>query len=780
MATTQIRGANNGSGVSQIKTATISNADIHASAAIAYSKLNLTGSIVNADINASAAIASTKLATWSADRNAGTFKLTNLGDPTSAQDAATKYYVDSLSAGLDPKESCRLATTTTLDASAGASTYTIGSNTTGANNGVILYVTWTSGTIDPDAGQVIATSGGSATIVAVDAVTTTTSRIYVRNITGSALTTTFSSITGGAVVVINSIVAVDFITGDVVGAIAAIDGVTLTSNQRLLVKNESDAKQNGIYYQTVVGTGSLTFALRRSDDQDGTPSNEVSSGNFTFIEAGTANAGKGYVLTGDGTLTLNTDSLVWTQFSSTGGGVSSITTDSGTVTPSSGSITVTGGNGINSSGSGATLTLVADLKTNGGLVFESNQIAVDLSASSITGFLAVTDGGTGQTAALTTNGVVYAASTSAMATTAAGALGTIFLGTASAPAFTTNLKILTDNTITLDVNASTLTVTTSNATGVTSSAISIATGSGTGGGGQSGAVTLKSGNGFTAGISGAVSVTSGNTVSNNSGTTTVSSGTVTTAGDSGIVTVITGDSSTSGNTGELALATGDAAGGNSGNITITTGTASGTVGTIIFSIGGTPEADIAADGMNVVTGNSYQVNNVSVLNATTLGSSVVTSSLQAVGTLTSGTWNATVIGTLYGGTGLAITPSAIVDGDLLIGSNAGDAFVRSTLTAGTGITITNGAGSITISIDDAAIVTNSDFVTEQFSGNGSTTAFNLTTPAVAATDSIIHVYLNGIRQKPGGEDFTITDTDTVTFVSAPQTGDFITVDYIIA
>lgn len=44
---------------------TIVNADINASAAIAYSKLNLAASIVNADISASAAIADTKLATIS-------------------------------------------------------------------------------------------------------------------------------------------------------------------------------------------------------------------------------------------------------------------------------------------------------------------------------------------------------------------------------------------------------------------------------------------------------------------------------------------------------------------------------------------------------------------------------------------------------------------------------------------------------------------------------------------------------------------------------------------
>ena len=52
-------------GVSSITAGAIVNADINASAAIAYSKLSLTGSIVNADISASAAIVDTKLATIS-------------------------------------------------------------------------------------------------------------------------------------------------------------------------------------------------------------------------------------------------------------------------------------------------------------------------------------------------------------------------------------------------------------------------------------------------------------------------------------------------------------------------------------------------------------------------------------------------------------------------------------------------------------------------------------------------------------------------------------------
>ena len=61
--------------------------------------------------------------------------------------------------------------------------------------------------------------------------------------------------------------------------------------------------------------------------------------------------------------------------------------------------TITGGNGITSTGatSGENIahSLSVDTKANGGLVFESNKLAVKLDASSITGKLAASDGGTG-------------------------------------------------------------------------------------------------------------------------------------------------------------------------------------------------------------------------------------------------------------------------------------------------------------------------------------------------------------------------------------------------
>ena len=113
---------------------TFVNADIDAGAAIVYSKLSLSNSIVagdittgavtsdkildgtitNIDINAAAAIAFEKLASPVSSFAFNSQKITGLADPTSAQDAATKAYVDAARSGLDVKASVRVATTANI------------------------------------------------------------------------------------------------------------------------------------------------------------------------------------------------------------------------------------------------------------------------------------------------------------------------------------------------------------------------------------------------------------------------------------------------------------------------------------------------------------------------------------------------------------------------------------------------------------------------------------------------------------------------------------------
>ena len=99
------------------------------------------------------------------------------------------------------------------------------------------------------------------------------------------------------------------------GAIS-IDGVTLSVNDRVLVKDQSTATQNGFYKVTATGSGGAAFVLTRTPDADA--ASELTGGAFTFVEEGTANADNGFVLTTNGTPTLGTTNITFEQFSGAG------------------------------------------------------------------------------------------------------------------------------------------------------------------------------------------------------------------------------------------------------------------------------------------------------------------------------------------------------------------------------------------------------------------------------------------------------------------------------
>ena len=99
------------------------------------------------------------------------------------------------------------------------------------------------------------------------------------------------------------------------GAIT-LDGVSPIVGDRILVKDQTAAAQNGIYTVTTQGDGSTAFVLTRATPED-QPA-ELSGGSFIFVEEGTANGDNGYVFTHTGAPTFGTTALDVTQFSGAG------------------------------------------------------------------------------------------------------------------------------------------------------------------------------------------------------------------------------------------------------------------------------------------------------------------------------------------------------------------------------------------------------------------------------------------------------------------------------
>lgn len=167
------------------------------------------------------------------------------------------------------------------------------------------------------------------------------------------------------------------------GNLGAIDGVNPSDGDRVLVKSQTTASENGIYIINLSG------AWARADDFDS--SDNVTGGAFVFVEEGTTYADSGWVVTSDGSINVGTDDINFAQFSGAG--------------------QINAGNGLEKSGN----TLYVGLVANKGIVFDvanGSNLALDLSATNIDGVLAVANGGTGVS---TLTGLVKADGTNAFA-----------------------------------------------------------------------------------------------------------------------------------------------------------------------------------------------------------------------------------------------------------------------------------------------------------------------------------------------------------------------------
>jgi hypothetical protein len=110
------------------------------------------------------------------------------------------------------------------------------------------------------------------------------------------------------------------LTNNSTQAALVIDGVTLSTNDRVLIYEQTDATQNGVYTVTNTGSASTNWVLTRSTDTDSyAPSdpNSFGKGDAFFVLEGAAGAGELYVMNTEGTITFGTTNITFTQVAST-------------------------------------------------------------------------------------------------------------------------------------------------------------------------------------------------------------------------------------------------------------------------------------------------------------------------------------------------------------------------------------------------------------------------------------------------------------------------------
>ena len=178
-------------------------------------------------------------------------------------------------------------------------------------------------------------------------------------------------------------------------AALVIDGVTVSVNDRVLVYQQTNPVQNGIYVVTSVGSGSTNWILTRSSDANTYVINSaagLSEGSTVFVQQGTTGAGETYTCNTAGTITFGTTAITFAQISSAqiysaGTGL--------TLAGTQFSITNTGLT-ASTYGSASSVPVIA-FNAQGQATSVTNT-SIAIAGSQITsGSVAVANGGTGQT-----------------------------------------------------------------------------------------------------------------------------------------------------------------------------------------------------------------------------------------------------------------------------------------------------------------------------------------------------------------------------------------------
>jgi len=190
-------------------------------------------------------------------------------------------------------------------------------------------------------------------------------------------------------------------------------------------------------YRGDEGEYTIAYTLSDPSSTDIVPTNLTSDGYITAniwgnVLCGNVTTSGSITGSGSGLTSLNADNITSGTLAVSYGGTGASTLNNliqmGTHTTGDYVATITGGDGISSSGatSGETIahTLSVDRKLDGGLVIQNGELAVDLSASSITGTLAVSDGGTGLTT-YTAGELLYASGATSLTSLGIGSGGDV-------------------------------------------------------------------------------------------------------------------------------------------------------------------------------------------------------------------------------------------------------------------------------------------------------------------------------------------------------------------
>lgn len=260
------------------------------------------------------------------------------------------------------------------------------------------------------------------------------------------------------------------LTGNAFGALV-VDAATVEQGQALLIKDQVDAKQNGIYTITNTGGPSAYFVLTRREDADNSPVGEVKPGDAVYVVNGAVSAGNSYVITSAGTgtggqISLGVDNIVYSIFAGTaatqpGAGltrtgytINVISADAGRIVVNSDSIDLATVNTTSSGGSNTTSFIDSINVDSYGRVTSYRTASVSFSGYALSANSALTgtptaptaNAGTNSTQIATTEFVEYRAQVAEG--TAANSAANIYIQKASFDAKGDILVGTADNTLT--------------------------------------------------------------------------------------------------------------------------------------------------------------------------------------------------------------------------------------------------------------------------------------------------------------------------------------------